>query len=116
MNVNRMTSGTPLARTVAPTRNFDLTITDRGVAAAPPKPAAVSRPEPVRQPLAPAAVQVTSSPTLQALLSPAESDALRQTFAARPGPVATAAVYGLRGTNLGGQTRASLGGLMDMVG
>lgn len=117
MNVDRLTSG--VSRVPVGPRTVDLTVTDRGVTGARPEAVAVSRPEAVRPPVAPAAPLVTSTPKLQALLSTAETQALREAFVARPtavAPPASPVVYSLRGTAGDQQVRAAVGGLMDFTG
>ncbi len=111
MNINRTASGGALPRALAPRAQADLTIDGRRGVSTP----RVDRPSAPAPPVSPAATQVTSSPRLQAVLSAAETQALRDAFAAPAAATAPSpSVYGLRGVRAA-STGVSLGGLMDLT-
>jgi hypothetical protein len=111
MNINRTTSGGALPRVLAPRGQADLTVDGRRGVSTP----RVDRPSTPAAPAAPVVAQVTSSPKLQALLSAAETQALRDAFAApSTSAAAPSSVYGLRGVRAA-SSGVSLGGLMDLT-
>lgn len=109
MNIDRLNPGTSLPRTAPTRRGLDLTISDLGVS----RRQKLSLPAPAA---GPTADQVTSTPGLQALLSPEETRALKESFVSPSTLGERSQVYTVQGKVSAPRSALKLGALVDIEG